>query len=90
MNPNYNGEIGVSSILKAGYGICRLGESQHLRMHEGTDLLLLRLVWVFVFERISALQSQGSSQRVEIWRRDGATWIIGDPDGNARLGRMRY
>ena len=59
-------------------------------MHEGTDLLLLKWVWVFVFERISALQSQVSSQGVEIWRRDGSTWIIRDPDGNARLGRMRY
>lgn len=77
MNPNYNGEIGISSILKAGNGICRLCESQHLTMHEGTDLLLLRLVWVFVFERISALQSQVSSQGVEIWRRDGATWPYG-------------
>ena len=77
MNPNYNGEIGVSSILKAGYGICRLRESQHLRMHEGTDALLLRLVWVFVFERISALQSQGLPEVVNVLKYGDAMEQIG-------------
>ena len=63
-----------------------MSESWNLKVNEGRTLLLLGQVLVFVLERISALQSQVSSQCVETWRSAGATWVMRDRDRNARLG----
>ena len=65
-----------------------MSESQNLKIDEGTTLPLFSQALVFVFERISALQSQPSTQCVEIWRHTGAIWIIGNQDGNSHLGGM--
>ena len=59
--------------------------SRNLQTHEGTILLFFSQALVFVFERISVLQSQVSSQYVEIGRRARATWTIQDRDGNFSL-----
>ena len=45
-----------------------VSESQNLKIYKETTLLLFSQVFVFLFERISALQSQVSSQCVEISR----------------------
>lgn len=50
-----------------------VGESLNLKIHKGTTLLLFSQVFIFVFEIISALQSQVSSHCVEISRHAGAT-----------------
>ena len=57
----------------------------YLKIHKRTTLLLFSQALVFVFERISAMQSQTCSQCVEIWRCAGATCTKPDRDGNARL-----
>ena len=63
-----------------------MSESRNVKVNEGTTLLLLGQVLVFVLERISALQSQVSSQCVETCRSAGATWALRDRDRNACLG----
>lgn len=49
---------------------------------------MLNEALAFVLERISALQSRVSSQRVEMCRRTGASCTMQDRDGNAHLGGM--
>ena len=65
-----------------------MSESQNLKIHEGTTLVLLSQALVFIIDRISALQSQVSGQCFEIWRRAEETWTIRDWNENARLGGM--
>lgn len=82
--------------MKAGYGIRQphayagmVSESRNLKkIPAGITFLLLNKALAFFLERISALQSRVSSQRVEMCRRTGASCTMRDRDGNAHLGGM--
>ena len=80
--------------MKAGYGIRQshayagmVSESRNLKkIPAGITFLLLNEALAFVLERISALQSRVSSQRVKMCQRTGASCTMQDRDGNAHLG----
>lgn len=66
-----------------------VSESRNLKkIPAGITFLLLNKALAFFLERISALQSRVSSQRVEMCRRTGASCTMRDRDGNAHLGGM--
>ena len=64
-----------------------MSESQNLKLHERTTLLLFSQALVFVFEKF--FNAAKRSQCVEIWGRAGAIWTMRDRGGNARLGGIQ-
>ena len=63
-----------------------MSESYNLTIHERTTLLLFSQALVFVFEKISLVESQVSNQCVVIWRRGRATWTMRNWNGHVCLG----